>query len=109
MRFKQIILNLLSNAIKYNSDNGKIIITSSLVENNMLRLSISDTGKGLTQEQQKDIFMPFERLGAEHSDIEGTGLGLAISQNLIKHMDGTIGVESEEGKGSCFWIQIPLS
>ena len=109
MRFKQIILNLLSNAVKYNSNKGKIILSSSQAENNMLRLSILDTGKGLSQEQQKDIFIPFERLGAEHSDIEGTGLGLTISKNLIERMGGSIGVESEVGKGSCFWIQVPLS
>ena len=108
MRFKQVLLNILSNAIKYNSENGKVIINSS-TDNNMLRLSVTDTGKGLTPEQQNHLFKPFERVGAEGSHIEGTGLGLVISRDLIELMGGAIGVESEVGKGSCFWIQVPLS
>ena len=108
MRFKQVLLNILSNAIKYNSENGKVIINSS-TDNNMLRLSVTDTGKGLTPEQQNHLFKPFERVGAEGSHIEGTGLGLVISKDLIELMGGAIGVESEVGKGSCFWIQVPLS
>ena len=108
MRFKQVLLNVLSNAIKYNSDNGKVIIDSS-TENNMLLLSIADTGKGLTFEQQISIFQPFVRAGAENSNIEGTGLGLSITKNLLENMDGKITVESELGKGSRFCIQVPLS
>ena len=108
MRFKQVILNFLSNAIKYNSENGKVIIDSS-TDNNMLRLSITDTGKGLTPEQLNNLFEPFERLGAENSNIEGTGLGLNISKDLIELMGGTITVESTVGKGSRFSICVPLS
>ena len=108
MRFKQVLLNILSNAIKYNSENGKVIIDSS-TEKNMLRLSISDTGKGLTPEQQISIFQPFDRAGAENSNIEGTGLGLSITKNLLEKMDGKITVESMLGEGSCFCIQVPLS
>ena len=107
MRFKQVILNFLSNAIKYNSENGKVIIDSS-TDNNMLRLSITDTGKGLTPEQLNNLFEPFERLGAENSNIEGTGLGLNISKDLIELMGGTITVESTVGKGSRFLIHVPL-
>lgn len=108
-RFKQVLLNLLSNAIKYNSKSGKIIIDCSTIEGNMLCLSITDTGKGLTAAQKNNLFKPFERLGAERTHIEGTGLGLIISKDLIELMGGTIGVESEVGKGSRFWIQVPLS
>ena len=109
MRFKQVLLNMLSNAIKYNSENGKVIIDCSLTEGNMLHLSVTDTGEGLTPEQQSHLFKPFERVGAEGSHIEGTGLGLVISKDLIELMGGTIGAESEVGKGSRFWIQVPLS
>ena len=109
VRFKQALLNILSNAVKYNSKNGKVIIDISPNDKTMLNLSILDSGKGLTAEQQIKIFKPFERAGAENSDIEGTGLGLAISKELIEKMGGSIGVESEVGKGSRFWIQIPLS
>lgn len=109
VRFKQVLLNILSNAVKYNSENGKVIIDISTNDKNMLCLSISDTGKGLTTEQQSHIFKPFERAGAENSDIEGTGLGLAISKELIEKMGGSIGAESEVGKGSRFWVKVPLS
>ncbi len=108
-RLKQVLLNVLSNAIKYNSENGKVIIDYSLNNKKMLCLSIKDSGKGLTAEQQIKIFLPFERAEAENSNIEGTGLGLAISNNLIEKMGGKITVESKVGKGSCFSIQVPLS
>ena len=108
-RFKQVLLNILSNAIKYNSENGKVIIDCSPTGENMLCLSITDTGNGLTPDQQRHLFKPFDRIGADHSNIEGTGLGLLISRELIESMGGSIGVESETGKGSRFWVQIPLS
>lgn len=107
-RFKQVLLNILSNAIKYNSKNGRVIIDCSLIEENMLQLSVSNTGEGLTPEQQNQLFIPFERIGADKSHIEGTGLGLVISKDLIELMGGEIGVESEVGKWTRFWINIPL-
>ena len=108
-RFRQIILNLLSNAIKYNKKNGEVEIDCIPVDDNILNISISDTGRGLTTEQQSHIFKPFDRAGAESSHIPGTGLGLVISKDLINKMGGTIGFESEAGKGSRFWIQIPFT
>ena len=108
-RFKQILLNLLSNAIKYNSENGKVTIDCSFNDNNMVRLSFSDTGKGMTSIQKSHLFQSFDRAGAENSNIVGTGLGLVITKDLIEHMNGTIGFESEVGEGSRFWIQIPFS
>lgn len=108
-RFRQIIFNLLSNAIKYNKKNGEVVIDCMPVDCNTLNISISDTGKGLTSEQQSRIFKPFDRAGAENSHIAGSGLGLVISKDLIEQMGGTIGFESEVGKGSRFWIQIPYS
>ena len=108
MYFKQVLLNILSNAIKYNDENGKVTIDCS-TDDYMLHLSIADTGKGLTSEQQISIFQPFDRAGAENSNIEGTGLGLSITKNLLEQMDGKITVESVLGKGSHFWIQVPLS
>ena len=108
-RFKQILLNLLSNAIKYNSENGKVTIDCSFNDNNMVRLSFSDPGKGMTSIQKSHLFQSFDRAGAENSNIVGTGLGLVITKDLIEHMNGTIGFESEVGEGSRFWIQIPFS
>lgn len=106
-RLKQSILNLLSNAVKYNKENGEIIINSFLIESGVVRISVSDTGKGLSSEQQKDLFVAFNRLGEEHSEIEGTGIGLVITKNIIELMGGHIGVESEPGEGSTFWIDLP--
>jgi CheY-like chemotaxis protein len=72
-------------------------------------MKIADTGTGLAPEQLKKLFVPFERLGAERSNIEGTGLGLAYSNRFVTAMGGSIGVESEVGKGSVFWIETTLS
>jgi PAS domain S-box-containing protein len=106
--FKQVLLNILSNAIKYNSTNGKITVDCS-TDDNRLQLSIADTGNGLSPEQLTRIFQPFDRVGAENSNIEGTGLGLTITKKLLEKMDGKITVESVLGKGSTFYIQVPLS
>ncbi|MCK4743301.1 MAG: PAS domain S-box protein [Sulfuriflexus sp.] len=108
-RFKQVLLNLLSNAVKYNSENGKITIDGSVNDSNMFCLSVSDTGKGLLPEQQRHIFKPFDRAGAENSEIPGTGLGLVITKDLIEKMNGTIDFESEKNKGTRFWIHIPIA
>ncbi|MCX6175552.1 MAG: PAS domain S-box protein [Ignavibacteriales bacterium] len=74
---------------------------------NVIRISVTDTGKGIAQEYIEKLFKPFERIGAERTETEGTGLGLAISEKLIEAMGGKIGVESEVGKGSTFWIELP--
>lgn len=109
IKFTQVLLNILSNAIKYNSEKGKVIIDCSTNDEKMLNLSFTDSGKGLTSEQILSIFKPFDRTGAENSNIEGTGLGLSISKSLIEQMGGKITVDSEIGKGSCFIVQVPLS
>jgi len=107
LRFKQVMLNLLSNAIKYNCDNGSITINIEQVNSKRLRIEVSDTGQGLSQEQQERLFTRFTRLEG-HKNIEGTGIGLSISKQIIELMDGAIGVESEEGKGSKFWIEVAV-
>lgn len=108
-RLKQVLINLLSNAVKYNSDNGSIIINCTPADENMLQISITDTGAGFSPEKLDVLFMAFERVQTEYSSIEGTGLGLAISKRLIELMSGSIGAESQIGKGACFWIKIPLA
>lgn len=108
IQFKQVVLNLLSNAIKYNSDNGRIILSCEKSANSCIRINVADTGKGLTEEEQNNLFKSFERLG-EYEGIDGAGIGLVISKNLIELMNGKIGVKSSVGEGSCFWIQVPLS
>ena len=107
VRLRQVLLNLLSNAVKYNRENGKISITCAATNSQNVRISITDTGAGLTGEQQTQLFSAFNRLGAEHSAIEGTGIGLVITKNIIDLMGGDIGVESKYGTGSTFWITLP--
>ena len=108
---KQVLLNLTSNAVKYNRDGGKVLVKCELMhpENKpIVRISITDTGIGIAPESVTKLFSPFERFGADKTDTEGTGLGLAIAKKMIEAMDGKIGVESEVGIGSTFWIELPL-
>jgi len=106
-RFKQVIINILSNAIKYNKENGSILINCEQKKDKLLFIQISDTGKGLTKEQQSKLFEPFERFEAESHHIEGTGLGLVISKKLVNLMGGNIGVESTPNQGCTFWLEFP--
>jgi len=108
IRIKQILMNLLSNAVKYNRTNGKVGIDLSFPTEHQLKISISDTGVGIPPESLDRLFSPFERLEAEHSDIEGTGIGLTITRNLVELMEGQIEVESEPGVGSTFHVTFPL-
>lgn len=105
-RLKQVLLNLLSNAVKYNKQNGDVTISYKYLDGE-LQIRISDTGPGISAEDQGHLFIPFERLGAEESGIEGTGIGLALSKRLVECMEGKIGIESSVESGSTFWIQLP--
>ena len=107
-RLKQTLLNLLSNAVKYNRENGKLIIACRCIDQHQTRISITDTGAGLTQKQQSQLFKAFNRLEAGNTEIEGTGIGLVITKNIVELMGGNIGVESQPGAGSTFWIELPI-
>lgn len=108
IRLKQVFLNLIINAIKYNRPNGEVTVSLSKLDDDYLRVTISDTGHGIPKHLQKDIFQPFNRLGAEDTHVEGSGVGLVITQQLVKKMKGRIGFNSEEGKGSQFWVDLHL-
>lgn len=105
-RLKQVLLNLLSNAIKYNRPQGEVAV-QVIARNGFVRFAVSDTGYGIPVARYREVFQPFSRLGAEESEIEGTGIGLTICRRLMKMMGGTIGMESEEGQGSIFWVELP--
>lgn len=106
LRLRQVVVNLLSNAAKYNRKQGTITIRCER-RGKRVRLSIADTGMGLTPEKLAMLFQPFERLGAELGNIEGTGIGLALSKQLAALMGASVGAESSLGVGSVFWIELP--
>jgi signal transduction histidine kinase len=107
-RLKQVLLNLLSNAIKYNRAGGNVTFNCAETAGHRLRVSITDTGLGLSPQDIQKLFMPFERLEAGRGQVEGTGLGLAHSKRLVEVMGGEIGVESTLGQGSTFWVEFPV-
>ena len=106
-KVKQVLLNLLSNAVKYNCDNGSVILDSQITALGEVSISVKDTGPGLSAKQLERIFEPFNRLGAENTEIVGTGIGLTITKRLMEHMEGSIQVESKEGQGSTFTLHLP--
>ena len=108
-RFVQVLLNLITNAIKYNRDNGTVIVDGRLSSKGLLRISVTDTGNGIPEDKLKDLFEPFNRLGAEATNIEGTGVGLTITRQLVELMNGAMGVDSVVGTGSTFWFDLPVT
>ena len=106
VRFKQIALNLLSNAVKYNRDGGWVRISAEQ-RGDRVRVEVADSGRGIPASRLDDLFQPFNRLGAEHGRVEGVGIGLVISRRLVEMMAGDMGVETDEGKGSVFWFELP--
>jgi PAS domain S-box-containing protein len=108
MRFKQVISNLLSNAVKYNRENGRVTVSCHHPNDNVVQITVSDTGKGIPLDQRDELFQYFSRLGAEHSSIPGVGVGLALCRHVVELMGGNIQVESVAGEGSCFTVELPL-
>jgi PAS domain S-box-containing protein len=105
-RLKQVLINLLSNAIKYNSKQGMVEVKCFEKTPGRIRVSIRDTGAGLSPEQLAQLFQPFNRLGQEVGGEEGTGIGLVVAKRLVELMGGVIGVESTVGVGSVFWFEL---
>ena len=104
---RQVVVNLLSNAIKYNRQGGWVHV--GVTQGEHTRITIQDTGLGLSQEQIGRLYLPFDRLGAEASDVQGHGLGLLICKDLVALMRGTIQVRSTLGQGTTFTVSLPAS
>ena len=107
-RVKQVLINVLFNAVKYNRPGGAVVVDCALSAPDKVRISVRDTGLGMTPEQIEQLFQPFNRLGKEAGSEEGTGIGLVVTKRLVELMGGTIGVESAVGLGSVFWVELEL-
>ncbi|MBU0563332.1 MAG: PAS domain-containing protein [Gammaproteobacteria bacterium] len=105
-RLRQVLLNLLSNAMKYNVPDGHISLRTETSPGHV-RLLVEDTGLGIDPAQQAQVFEPFQRLGRENSMIQGTGIGLSLCLEFARLMNGQLGLHSEPGVGSRFWIELP--
>ncbi len=108
-RLKQVLINLLFNAIKYNQPSGHVSVECAEPSPGTLRISVRDTGAGLSPEQVSQLFQPFNRLGQESGKEEGTGIGLVVTQRLVELMGGEIGADSTQGVGSVFWVEMALA
>ncbi|WP_088279534.1 ATP-binding protein [Ideonella sp. A 288] len=105
-RTRQVLLNLLNNAIQYNRSAGRVEVRCTEAPGQRVRVSVEDTGPGLSAGQVAQLFEPFSRLGEPCGGPPGTGIGLVISQRLVELMGGCIGVDSTVGVGSCFWFEL---
>ena len=108
-RTKQVLMNLVGNAIKFTPEGGNIQVAARSAAGGEVRIDVRDTGPGIPPEEQQRIFDAFYRLRNPGQAIEGTGLGLAITQRLVELQGGRLGLESEPGRGSCFYFHLPAA
>jgi signal transduction histidine kinase len=111
-RMIQVVVNLLSNAVKYSPQNSPVTVsvqTTPIDHQTMAEIRITDQGKGIPPKYQEVIFERFQQVEPGDSQMGGTGLGLSITKTIVEKHGGTIGVESQEGKGSTFWFRLPLN
>ncbi len=111
-KIKQVILNLFTNAIKYNRDSGHIYVRSrEILENDapFIEISVNDTGFGISPDNLKNLFTKFFRVADTAGHTQGTGLGLAITRHIAEAHGGSVWAESEYGKGSTFFVTLPIS
>jgi len=108
-RLRQIFMNLLSNAVKYNRPEGQVVIAAAATADDMLEISFTDTGDGISEEHLQNLFERFSKLDNKKSEAEGIGVGLVMAKKLVEAMSGRLNVVSEVGKGSTFSVCIPLA
>lgn len=109
-KVQQILYNFLSNAVKFTDESGRIEIRASMQSGQMVRIAVSDTGCGIAEVDKEKIFDKFRQVdGSITRQSAGSGLGLAISRELAAMLAGNIGMESEAGRGSTFWLDIPIT
>ncbi|MFB9321735.1 ATP-binding protein [Cryptosporangium minutisporangium] len=116
-RLRQVLINLLSNAVKYNRPNGQVTVEYHPADDrgnrvapelaDWLRITVADSGIGIPADRLNEVFVPFERLGAERTGVEGTGLGLSLAKSLMDAMGARISLSSIEGIGTTFYLDLP--
>ena len=105
-KLRQAMLNLLSNAVKFTPERGRVTV-KAVAERDAIEISVTDTGIGISTEDQRRLFRPFSRVGSQSDEHEGTGLGLVITRRMIELHGGSISLKSEIGKGSTFTVRLP--
>jgi PAS domain S-box-containing protein len=108
-RLRQVLLNLASNAVKYNHHGGRVSFSCEPAPDGRVCISVRDTGPGLSAEKMERLFTPFDRLGAEETEVQGTGMGLVLAKGLMEAMGGTLTADSVEGQGSTFNMELTLA
>lgn len=107
-RFKEMLINILANGVKYNRDNGSLTMRINNDSNDYVKIDVIDTGEGIKRENLERIFEPFHRVRTQKR-IEGTGVGLALVKKYAELMNCEVGVDSEPGMGSRFWLKVPVA
>ncbi|MDO1560015.1 ATP-binding protein [Brevundimonas sp. 2R-24] len=109
VRLHQVLANLASNAVKYGASGGEVRFAIERPAVDVVRIIVADRGPGLSPEKQALLYEPFNRLGMERSKVEGHGIGLALARRLTELQNGRIGVDSAEGQGCAFWVELPAA
>jgi PAS domain S-box-containing protein len=106
-RLKQVLLNLASNAVKYNRHAGSIHVTCQAPSPGRVAIEVRDSGPGIPADRLGRLFTPFDRLGAEQTEVQGTGMGLVLAKGLVEAMGGSLTADSVEGRGTSFTVELP--